>query len=109
LVSVDPEHDTLQVLKDYLYNFDKRIIGATGTVEEIETAQKSFRVYASRGSAAKPAANHSEHASHAGQDSSAHMAHSDHLYLLSPAGELLHIFGADSDGQAISQKIKSLL
>lgn len=44
-VSIDPERDTPQVLKEYLSSFDPRIMGLTGTAEEIAEAAKKFRVY----------------------------------------------------------------
>ncbi|WP_374310122.1 SCO family protein [Dongia sp.] len=44
-VSIDPERDTPQVLKEYLGSFDPRIMGLTGTAEEIADAAKKFRVY----------------------------------------------------------------
>ncbi len=47
-VSIDPERDTPQVLKEYLNSFDPRIMGLTGTAEEIAEAAKKFRVYYAR-------------------------------------------------------------
>jgi protein SCO1/2 len=44
-VSVDPERDTSQVLKDYLANFDPRIVGLTGSPEQIAAVTKTFGVY----------------------------------------------------------------
>lgn len=44
-VSVDPARDTPQVMKEYLASFDPRIMGLTGTPEEIAETAKIFRVY----------------------------------------------------------------
>ena len=44
-VTVDPERDTPQLLKDYLSAFDPRIIGLTGTPAEIAAVAKSYRAY----------------------------------------------------------------
>lgn len=44
-VTVDPERDTPQLLKDYLSAFDTRIVGLTGTPEEIAAVARSFRAY----------------------------------------------------------------
>lgn len=44
-VTVDPERDTAQVLKDYV-SWVPGVIGVTGTPEEVEKAVKAFRVYA---------------------------------------------------------------
>lgn len=44
-ITVDPERDTPEFLKSYLTSFDKRIIGLSGSVEEIDKATKSYHVY----------------------------------------------------------------
>lgn len=44
-ITVDPERDTPDFLAEYLAPFDKRIIGLSGTVEEIDKAAKSYHVY----------------------------------------------------------------
>jgi protein SCO1/2 len=45
LVTVDPERDTPQVLKDYVSNFHPRMVGLTGTPEQIAEVAKAYRVY----------------------------------------------------------------
>jgi protein SCO1/2 len=45
-VTVDPARDTPELLKNYLGSFDPRIIGLTGTQEEIDAVVKAFRAYA---------------------------------------------------------------
>ena len=52
-VSVDPERDTPEILKDYLGSFDKRIIGLSGERAALEPMLKAYRVYARK----NPAAN----------------------------------------------------
>jgi protein SCO1/2 len=47
-VTVDPERDTPAVMKDYLASFDPHIVGATGDVDAITAAEKSYRVYAKK-------------------------------------------------------------
>ena len=44
-ITVDPERDTPDVLKDYLSSFDPRIIGVTGSREQVDPVLKEFRVY----------------------------------------------------------------
>ncbi|NHB78508.1 SCO family protein [Rhodobacter calidifons] len=43
LISVDPERDTPTVLAEYLSNFDRRIVGLTGQLPEVEKAAAGFR------------------------------------------------------------------
>jgi protein SCO1/2 len=47
-ITVDPERDTPQVLKDYLSSFDPRITGATGDEAAVASAIKGYRVYAKK-------------------------------------------------------------
>lgn len=47
-VTVDPERDTPEVLKDYLSSFDPRIIGLTGPRPQLEPMLRSYRIYAKR-------------------------------------------------------------
>jgi protein SCO1/2 len=44
-VTVDPERDTPELLRDYLSSFDPRIVGATGSRAAIDPVLKEFRVY----------------------------------------------------------------
>ncbi|MGE0151996.1 MAG: SCO family protein [Reyranellaceae bacterium] len=45
LITVDPERDTVAVLKDYVAQFSPRIVGFTGSEREIAEVAKLFRVY----------------------------------------------------------------
>jgi protein SCO1 len=47
-ISVDPDRDTPQVLKDYLSNFDPHLRGLTGSQAQIDAAIKEYRVYAKK-------------------------------------------------------------
>ena len=47
-VTVDPERDTPEKLKDYLSNFDPRLIAATGDEASIKAIEKAYRVYAKK-------------------------------------------------------------
>ena len=43
-ISVDPERDTPEIIKDYLSNFDNKFIGITGDPEKIFLLYKSWGV-----------------------------------------------------------------
>jgi protein SCO1/2 len=45
-VTVDPERDTAELLRDYLSSFDPRIRGLTGTQAQLEPMLKAYRVFA---------------------------------------------------------------
>ncbi len=44
-ITIDPEHDKPPVLAEYVSNFDRRIVGLTGTTQQIAAAAKLFHVY----------------------------------------------------------------
>lgn len=44
-ITVDPEQDTPELMKTYLSSFDSRIVGLTGTPEEIAAVAKAYKIY----------------------------------------------------------------
>lgn len=48
-ISVDPERDTPAVVRDYAAAFHPRLIGLTGTPEQIAAVAKRFAVYYAKG------------------------------------------------------------
>ena len=47
-VTVDPERDSPEVLKDYLSNFDPRIIGVSGARDALDPMLREYRIYSKR-------------------------------------------------------------
>ena len=47
-ITVDPEHDTPAVIKDYLSSFDPHLRGATGDRAAVDAVEKAYRVYAKK-------------------------------------------------------------
>ena len=48
-ISVDPERDTPAVMGEFAAAFSDKLIGLTGTPEQVKAAADAFRVYYSRG------------------------------------------------------------
>lgn len=94
LVSVDPERDMPDVLKGYLASFGPRIIGLTGTPEQLAAFAKSYRVFYEK----VP-----------GQDGNYTLNHSAGVFLFRKSGEFQGtIDREESDGVAL-EKLKMLL
>jgi protein SCO1 len=45
-ISVDPERDTTDAMKDYLSSFDPHLTGLTGTPDQVAKVISAYRVYA---------------------------------------------------------------
>jgi protein SCO1/2 len=76
-VTVDPERDTPAVLKDYLSNFDPRIVGLTGPREALDPVLKAYRIYAKRAP---------------GGDSDYAVDHTTVVYLMDKNGRFVNAF-----------------
>ncbi len=87
-VTVDPERDTVQAMKNYVAMFHPSLIGLTGTPEQIKDMLKAYKIYAAKVN--DP------------QMSDYTMDHSSFIYLLAPDDRLLHIFKMDDDAQTMA-------
>ncbi|MCX2723711.1 SCO family protein [Roseibium salinum] len=47
-VTVDPERDTPEVMRDYVHAFDERITPLTGSREQVDAMLKAYRVYSKK-------------------------------------------------------------
>lgn len=95
LISVDPERDTPEALADYVAGFDKRILGLTGTPEQIAVVVKAYRAYARKDAAAG--------AGDYGVD------HSSFEYLMGPDGQNVYVFTNEATPERIAEAIRSRL
>lgn len=93
-ITVDPERDTVEVMADYVGNFHPRLLGLTGTKEQIKAAAKAYRVAYFKAS---------EPPLQGGDDSGQQdvkneenqdylMNHTAFTYLMGPDGQFLELF-----------------
>lgn len=114
LISVDPKRDTPQQLQKYLSNFDKRIIGLTGTNAEITSVAGHYKAFFSE--VVPETLKDDPHAQHAGHDDhKAHGAeanymvdHSGFLYVMDKKGEYIQHFPYDVSVDELTQTLKAL-
>jgi protein SCO1/2 len=91
-ITVDPKRDTPTVIGQYTTAFDPRIIGLTGTSEQIAAVEKKYRVYAA------------EHRTGSGPNDYS-MDHSSIIYLLGPDGRFIAPIRADADSATMEAEI----
>lgn len=80
-ITVDPERDTPQKMKDYIGSFHPSITGLSGSQAQVSAMLKAYKIYAAKV-----------------QDPSMTeytMDHSTFIYFIGPDGRLLHIFKLD--------------
>ena len=95
-VSIDPARDTPEVLKAYVGNFDPRLVGLTGTPEEIAAIARAYRVYYAK----------------AGNGSSSTdylMDHSAIIYLMGPDGQFVTHMAYTTDAAKLAAELKETL
>jgi protein SCO1/2 len=93
-ITVDPERDTPEVLKDYVASFDAAILALSGSPEEIARAAKAYRVY------------YAKHPEPGGDYS---MDHSSVIYVMDPEGRFTASFTHQSTPEEIAERLKKLL
>lgn len=96
-ISIDPERDTVGVMKDYVSNFHPAIVGLTGSPEAVSAAAKSFRAYHAR---VVPDENEPE---------DYHMSHSARLFVMGPDGNPETFFRYGETAENMTKKIGELL
>lgn len=95
-ITVDPERDKPEVMAEYVANFDPRIVGLTGSTEQIKQAAQAFRAYYAK-------------VEQEGQPGGYSMDHSAFLYLMSPEGEYATHFSVSDEPAAIADEIRAYL
>lgn len=79
-ITCDPARDDPKILKAYLAEFHERLVGLTGTYEQIKDVCKAYRVYFSTPRDVPP-----------GQDYL--VDHSIYFYLMDPEGDFVEALG----------------
>src|SRR5690606_23454300 len=93
-ITIDPERDTVEAIRDYVSLFHPRLVGLTGTPAQVEEAKKSYRVYAVKR-----------------EDESASdylMDHTALVYLISPEGEYEAHFTSNTAPDEMARRLGEL-
>jgi protein SCO1/2 len=91
-ITVDPKRDTQEALAEYLKSFDPRIVGLTGTEEQIASAVREYRVYVS---------------AHEGHDYV--VDHSSFFYVMNPQGKFVNVVTGKASGEELADKLRQMM
>ena len=75
-ITIDPERDTVAVMKNYVPLFSKDLIGLTGSLAQIEAIKKAYKIYGAK----------------VPQDDTYTMDHSSYIYFMSPDDKPIYLF-----------------
>ena len=107
MVTVDPENDTPEHLREYLASFDPGIIGLTGTPEEMARIRRMYLVRSEKSHGIEVTTKHNRHKSPVEQ--SYLYAHSQQIYLLDRQTRVRGLFFVGSPLEEMRDAILALL
>lgn len=94
-VSIDPERDTPEVVKQYVENFHPRLVGLTGSPDDIAAIARAYRVYYKKAPG--------------GSETDYEMDHSTTIYLMGPDGGFRKHFGYTTDAKGLAQGLREAI
>ena len=95
LITIDPDRDTPAALADYVSRFHPRMIGLTGTAEQVAAAARAYRVFYAK--VQRP------------EMTQYLMDHSSFIYLVGPDARVRALFRPETAPEAIAQAIRGQL
>ncbi|XP_019459161.1 PREDICTED: protein SCO1 homolog 1, mitochondrial isoform X2 [Lupinus angustifolius] len=89
-ISVDPERDTVEQVGEYVKEFHPKLIGLTGSVDEVKSVARAYRVY---------------YMKTAEEDSDYLVDHSIVIYLMDPDMGFVKFFGKNNDVDSLTDGV----
>jgi protein SCO1/2 len=95
-ITIDPQRDTPAVMGNYTQSIDSRIVGLTGTPQQIAAAAQEYGVYYEPRKSGPGAGDYV-------------MDHSTYLYLMDAEGKFVRGLDADTPGERIAEVVRGAM
>jgi protein SCO1 len=95
-ITVDPQRDTPEVMRQYTQSFDPRIIGLSGDQQQIAAVAQAYGVYYTHRKIGPGAEDYV-------------IDHSSYIYLMGPLGGFERGFDADAPTDELTQAVRDLI
>lgn len=93
-ISIDPARDTPEVVGDFAYNLHERMIGLTGSPEQVRAASRAYKTY---------------YKAHPAEDDFYLVDHTTMSYLVLPEHGFVEVFRRDVSPEDMAEKITCFL
>ncbi len=95
-ITIDPQRDTPDVMRQYTRSFDPRIVGLIGTPQQLAAVAHEYGAYYVRHNIGPGAEDYV-------------MDHSTYLYLMDPGGKYVRAFDSTVSADGIAEALRKLL
>jgi protein SCO1/2 len=95
-ITIDPARDTPDTLKIYVSNFSPRMVGLTGSGEDIAAVAKAYRIYYAKANGQE---NQKDYL----------MDHTTNLSLMGPDGKFVKHFTYGTDAKALAEALRQFI
>ncbi len=95
-ITIDPQRDTPDVMRQYTQSFDPRIIGLIGTPQQLAAVAHEYGAYYVRHNTGPGAEDYV-------------MDHSTYLYLMDPGGKYVRAFDSTASAEGIADALRKVL
>lgn len=89
-ISIDPERDTPEVVGDFAFNLHERMIGLTGSPEQVKAASQAYKTY---------------YKAHPAEDEYYLVDHTTFSYLVMPEQGFVEFFRRDASAEDVANQV----
>lgn len=95
-ITVDPERDTAALLASYVANFHERLVGLTGSPDDVKAAASAYRIYYAKSEGGELNGEYT-------------MDHSSIIYFMGPDGKFLTHFTHGTSAEKMREEMSKFL